>query len=139
MHPRSLFSLAEPSGFDRNSYGVLEPERRSSHKTPLQPHHFEKLTKASQFHTWEKRVKSAICSILGYGAQLLNFGVPADTVIQEQILNFLIQTVYETKGFDKLSTIEGTNYEGNSTRGRTAWHALRTTITRWATRESASC
>ena len=80
-----------PGAFDRSAYGVPKPERRRSvHKTPLQPHHFEKLTKASQFHTWEKRVKSAIGSILGYGEQLLNFSVTPDTIIQEQILNFVI-------------------------------------------------
>ena len=82
--PRDTFRghTPAPGAFDRNAYEIPEPERRRSvHKTPLQPHHFEKLTKASQFHTWEKRVKSAICSIPGYGEQLLNFSVPADTVI----------------------------------------------------------
>ena len=110
-----------------NPYGVSEPDRNGSnaYKTPLQPHHFEKLTKASQFPAWEKRVKSAISSIPGYGDQLLNFGVTPNTNIQEQILNFLIQTVYETEGFDKISTIEGTEYHDYSTRGRDAWQALR--------------
>ena len=44
-----------PAVFDRDAYGIPEPDRRSSvsHKTPLQPHHFEKLMKASQFPTWE--------------------------------------------------------------------------------------
>ena len=93
--------------------------------TPLQPHHFEKLTKASQFRAWEKRVKSAISSIPGYGDQLHNPIVTPDTMIQEQILNFLIRTVYETKGFDKLSTIEGTTFVGHSTKGRDALQALR--------------
>ena len=99
-----------PAVFDSDSYGVPEPARRgsNSYKTPLQPRHFEKLTKAWQFHSWEKKVKSAITSILGYGDQLLNFNVPPETVIQEHILNFLIQTVYDTEGFDKISTIEGT-------------------------------
>jgi hypothetical protein len=116
-----------PAVFDRDAYCIPEPDRRSSisHKTPLQPHHFEKLMKASQFPTWEKRVKSAISSIPGYGDQLLNFGVTPDTIIREQILNFLIQTVYDTEGFDKINTIEGTDYNGCSTRGRDAWQALR--------------
>ena len=110
--PRQTFGSRSqaPTVFDRDAYEIPEPDRRNSlaHKTPLQPHHFEKLMKASQFHTWEKRVKSAMSSIPGYGDQLLNFGVAPDTIIQEQILNFLIQTVYDTEGFDKISTIEGT-------------------------------
>jgi hypothetical protein len=75
--------ISPPAVFDRDAYGVPEPDRRSSlsHKTPLQPHHFEKLMKASRFPTWEKRVKSAISSIPGYGDQLLNFGVTPDTII----------------------------------------------------------
>ncbi len=48
-----------------------------------------------------------------------------DSNIQEQILNFLIQTIYESEGFDKLSTIEGTDFNDYSTRGRDAWQALR--------------
>ena len=70
-------------------------------------------------------MKSAISSIPGYGEQLLKFGVTPDTIIQEQILNFLIQTVYESEGFDKISTIEGTDFDTYSTRGRDAWQALR--------------
>ncbi len=70
-------------------------------------------------------MKSAISSIPGYGDQLLNFGVTPDTIIQEQILNFLIQAVYESKGFDKIGTIEGTGFSNHSTKGRDAWQALR--------------
>ena len=40
-------------------------------------------------------------------------------------MNFLIRTVYEAEGFDKISTIEGTTFDGYSTRGRDAWRALR--------------
>jgi hypothetical protein len=115
-----------PGAFDRQSYGVLEADRRNSiHKTPLQSRHFEKLTKASQFHTWEKRVKSAISSIPGNDQLLNNFNTSANTSIQEQILNFLIQTVYDPEGFDILCTIENIPFEEYSTRGRDAWHALR--------------
>ena len=125
--PRQRFGSHNTIPADRNSYGAPETDRNGSnnYKTPLQPHHFEKLTKASQFPAWEKRVKSAISSIPGYGDQLLNHGVTPNTNIQEQILNFLIQTVYETEGFDKISTIEGTEFSDYSTRGRDAWQALR--------------
>ena len=49
-----------------------------------------------------------ISSIPGYGDRLLNFNVPPETVIQERVLNSLIQTVYDSEGFDKISTIKGT-------------------------------
>ena len=37
----------------------------------------------------------------------------------------MIQTFYDTEGFDEISTIEGTTYDGYSFRGRNAWRALR--------------
>ena len=61
-------------------------------------------------------------AIPGYSDQLMGFAVP-DKVIQGQILNFLIQTVSDTKGFDKLITFsEDTN---NPSRGSEAWSTLR--------------
>ncbi|MFN9909398.1 MAG: hypothetical protein ACK56F_25325, partial [bacterium] len=52
----------------------------------------------------------------------MGFTVP-DRVIQGQILNFLIQTVSDTEGFDKLITFsEDTN---NPSRGSETWAALR--------------
>ena len=103
------------------------PERYkyTKHNSPLQPHYFEKLTKASQFPAWEKRVKSAIGSIHGYGDQLLNFHVPPNIIIQERILNFVFQIVYDIEGLDLLCAIERTPFEGYSTIGRDAWQTLR--------------
>ena len=105
-----------------NSYGVpVRKPRNNSHKTPLQPHYIEKITKASRVPTWEKQVKSAISFIPGYyGDQLLNPYIPPKSIIQEQIMNFLIQIVYEIEGFDLLCAIESTPFEGYSTRGRDA-------------------
>ena len=72
-------------------------------KFTLQAHHFDKLEKAFDFPTWERRIKSAMQSV-GYGDQLIGFG-PLKSSTQEQILNFLVQTVRDPGGFDKLTTI----------------------------------
>ena len=120
---RTTFGRRSPTHriIDHNPYGMPERDRYISHKSPLQPRYFDKLNKASQFPTWEKRVTSAISSIHGYGDQLLNSHMPPNSIIQEQILNFLIQTVYDIEGFDLLCAIESTPFEEYSTRGRDAW------------------
>ena len=125
---RTTFGRRSPTHriIGHNPYGMPERDRYISHKSPLQPRYFDKLNKASQFPTWEKRVTSAISSIHGYGDQLLNSHMPPNSIIQEQILKFLIQTVYDIEGLDLLCAIESTPFEGYySTRGRDAWQALR--------------
>ena len=61
-------------------------------------------------------------AVPGYLDQLMGFTIP-DKVIQGQILNFLIQTVSDTEGFDKLITFNEDN--SNPSRGNDAWAALR--------------
>ena len=113
-----------PKIFDHNPYGILERDKYISHKTPLQSSSFEKLTKASEFPTWEKRVSKATNSVPGYGDQLLNSHIPPNSIIQERILNFLIQVVYDTEGFDIFYDIESTPFDEYYTRGRDAWQSL---------------
>ena len=61
----------------------------------------------------------------GYGDQLIGFG-PLKSSTQEQILNFLVQTVRDPGGFDKLTTILEKEVKDNiSRRGSEAWKALR--------------
>ena len=96
--PRAIFSVPSPTPkiFAHNPCGIPECDRYYSRKTPLQSCSFEKLTRTSEFPTWEKRVRSAISSVPGYGDQLLNLYIPPNSIIQERILNFLIQVVYDT-------------------------------------------
>ena len=124
--PRAIFSVPSPTPkiFAHNPCGIPECDRYYSRKTPLQSCSFEKLTRASEFPTWEKRVRSAISSVPGYGDQLLNLYIPPNSIIQEHILNFLIQVVYDTAGFHILCDIESTPFNGYSTRGRDAWKSL---------------
>ena len=98
-----------------------------SYRSPLQPHQFDRLEKAEDFPIWEKRVRSHISSIPGYAEQLLDPDARPDHQRQEIIFNFLIQTVRDTDGFEKLSTIEGEGIEpgATSTRGRHAWKVLK--------------
>ncbi len=102
----------------------MSPDRlvEREYKFPLQSQHFQKLEKAEQFPISEKRVKSAMSAIPGYIDQLMGFIVP-DKIIQGQILNFLIRTINDTGGFDKLITFSDEN--SNPSKGNEAWAALR--------------
>ena len=99
-----------------------------SYKSPLQPQHFDNLKSADEWPVWERRVRSHLRSIPGYGEQLdVGYESLIDSVKQEEILNFLIQKVHDPNGFDKLLTVEGealTPCEVSS-RGRRAWHLLK--------------
>jgi hypothetical protein len=81
------------------------------------------LEDANKFNEWERRIKSAINAIPGYGDQLIG-RPPNNFLIQEQILNFLVQTVREPGGFDKLNAVECRQVTPDSAGGRDAWRVI---------------
>ena len=98
------------------------------YKSPLQPQHFDSLKTADEWPVWERRFRSHLRSIPGYGEQLdVGYESLIDSVKQEEILNFLIQKVQDPNGFDKLLTVEGETVAPGavSSRGRRAWLLLK--------------
>ena len=101
-----------PAYSPRATHAHISPrtERSDSkaYKSPLQPQHFDNLKSADEWPVWERRFRSHLRSIPGYGEQLeVGYESLIDSVKQEEILNFLIQKVHDPNGFDKLLTVEG--------------------------------
>ena len=114
--PRGAY-MGTPSRVDGKAY-----------KSPLQPQHFDSLKTADEWPVWERRFRSHLRSIPGYGEQLdVGYESLIDSVKQEEILNFLIQKVQDPNGFDKLLTVEGETVAPGavSSRGRRAWLLLK--------------